>query len=607
MAIWINDDLCNFVKKYVNEKWKQKKVKSKCKARSWQSSRFIQISTPIDDMDIHYEVIMGRVQLHIEGKFVQEKYKPFLNYLRNEVRSDGNFQWRRWFNMTQGLCEVNYEVENRTELTGCIDQLIERFDSVIEDYIVSNMDLFPNKTVKEEVPQLSYKIQDVPAVANPEPQIIPVGKIDFDKLVVPPYQRPYKWTAKNVNQLISDIITFQNKRQYRLGTLVLHNNEIVDGQQRIITLFLILKIIFDQLKDDRQKDIYRDIIKKVNTFASKTKFPNRYSLHNVVENIHTIEARNADLDEKFLDFILNKCEFVVVELSDISEAFQFFDSQNARGKDLEAHDLLKAYHLREILEIKDSDSENIDKWQRQRTSFLKEVFLTLFRAKRWSQGKTARYFTKNRTGEFKGISLRDGKRYPFYQMEIIAHIFSEIYSNDSMRIIDQNKMEYPFNLDDQIINGSRFFDMIRHYMDLFQTIQKKETYKEGGNTYEILECIGDYEGSRRTGDQYIKSMFFTLLLYYVDRFGMEEMDKVVPKFFIWAYKLRLESPAVQLASVDNYSKDFDSMLRYVHDAQTPYDIININQDGVYKNSISCTKCEKIIELFEKYNKIYYND
>lgn len=607
MAIWINNDLCNFVKKYVKDKWSRKRVKSTCKPRSWQSSRYIQISTPIKDMDIHYEVILGRVQLHIEGKFIQEQYKPFLNYLRNEVKSDGDFQWRRWMNMTQGLCEVNYEVEHREELTECLTQMIERFDPLIENYILNNPDLFPNQSVREEVPQLTYIINDLPVTSNPEPQIKSVGKIDFDKLVVPPYQRPYKWTAKNVNQLITDIITFQNKKQYRLGTLVLHNNEIVDGQQRIITLTLIIKKIFERIKDDKRKESYKDIIKKINIFAESTKFPNRYSLHNVVENLHAIEARESDLNENLLDFILNKCEFVVIELCDISEAFQFFDSQNARGKDLEAHDLLKAYHLREIQEMTVSDSENIDKWQRQRTSFLKEVFLTLFRAKRWSQGKSARYFTKNKTGIFKGISLRDGKRYPFYQMEIIAHIFSELYSNDRMRIIDQHKMEYPFNLDDQILNGSRFFDMIRHYMDLFRNIQKKETYKEYGNAYDIINCIGDYEGSSRTGDQYIKSMFFTLLLYYVDRFGWEEMDKIVPKFFIWAYKLRLESPAVQLASVDNYSKEYGSMLRHVHDAQTPYDIINISQDGVSKNSISCTKCDKIIDMFKKFNKIYNND
>lgn len=39
---------------------------------------------------------------------------------------------------------------------------------------------------------------------------------------------------------------------------------------------------------------------------------------------------------------------VVFVLADLSEAFQFFDSQNARGRDLDPHDLLKAFHLREF-------------------------------------------------------------------------------------------------------------------------------------------------------------------------------------------------------------------------------------------------------------------
>ena len=90
-------------------------------------------------------------------------------------------------------------------------------------------------------------------------------------------------------------------------------------------------------------------------------------------------------------------------------------------------------------------------------------------------------------------------------------------------------------------------------------------------------------------------MFYTLLLYYVDRFGFEEMDKVVPKFFIWAYTLRLESPAVQLASTDNYAKEYGSMIRRVHDAQTPYDIINLSQPSIQTKA--CTMCEEIADMF----------
>ena len=66
------------------------------------------------------------------------------------------------------------------------------------------------------------------------------------KLVIPNYQRPYKWTAKNAIQLLDDIIEAKNdnKEVYRVGTLILHydkeNNiyNVVDGQQRVTTFAL---------------------------------------------------------------------------------------------------------------------------------------------------------------------------------------------------------------------------------------------------------------------------------------------------------------------------------------------------------------------------------
>jgi len=401
MAIWIDEWLCGEVKNYVYETWPEKKVKPKCKPRSWATSRYIQVSTPIKGMNIHYELYCGRVQLHFEGEIREEKYKPFLRYLRENVVSDGRMQWRKWGGMTQGLCEIDETVDTLEDVCRCLKELIETFDPIIKDYLEMDKEMFPESNIVQEVPELAVELTEGVHTA-PKPEVKPIGKIEFHKMVIPPYQRPYKWTAKNVNQLITDIITFRNKKQYRLGTLVLHNNEIVDGQQRIVTLSLLLKKMYEQLKDEKKKAFYNGFIKKVDAFANSTKFQHRYSLHNVVENIHTIEERLPELDDDMFDFILENCEFVVITLGDISEAFQFFDSQNARGKDLAAHDLLKAYHLREMETMTQKDSQNIDYWQLQKTDKLKEVFLTLYRAKRWSEGKTAKYFTKNNIGVFKG-------------------------------------------------------------------------------------------------------------------------------------------------------------------------------------------------------------
>ena len=69
------------------------------------------------------------------------------------------------------------------------------------------------------------------------------------KLCIPPYQRDYKWTTRNVDQLFDDLTDAMDNHldQYRIGTLILHQEDkeghsvynIVDGQQRIISLSLL--------------------------------------------------------------------------------------------------------------------------------------------------------------------------------------------------------------------------------------------------------------------------------------------------------------------------------------------------------------------------------
>ncbi len=470
---------------------------------------------------------------------------------------------------------------------------------------------------------------------NPKPQIQTVGQLHFGSFSIPDYQRPYKWTSKNVKQLITDIRDFRDKKHYRLGTLVLYNNkeeqtyEIVDGQQRIVTLSLLIKKMYEWIKKDKRycKEDKNFVNKEVDKFIDKTKYSNKYSLHNVVENIHVIETYKDELNYEIWDFLLHKCEFVVIELNDLSEAFQFFDSQNARGKDLAPHDLLKAYHMREIDEknLSEKDKENIRLWHKPKRGELEEIFLILFRAKHWSMGLSARDFTKDDIAIFKGLSLKEvGKCYPFYKMELIAHEFSKIYDNDKERemllgalsnISNNNKdivklfsneeFEYPFNLDDQIVNGTRFFDMVRHYTHLYNHVKNADTYKDCNNAKEIMDVLDKYEGKARIGDKNVRRMFDTLLIYYIDRFGDEELDKVVPKFFIWAYKLRLTLQAVQLSSVDNWAKDEKSMFRKVHEVNSPYDIINLTQESISEKEVEkSTKCEEIKKLFIKFKKIY---
>ena len=412
-------------------------------------------------------------------------------------------------------------------------------------------------------------------------------------LKIPEYQRPYKWKIKNINQLIDDILLFNDKQSYRLGTVVLHEENsnlfIVDGQQRTITLFLIAYAIKN---DEKKKDFLKEKI-EINW-----SFENKISQYNIQQNYQEIKRRLKDLDEKTIKFLFEKCEVVVVSLDDVSEAFQFFDSQNARGKDLEPHDLLKAFHLREMGNILEAEkTEIIEKWEKLDTDELSEFFEKyLFRIKNWSKNRSARFFTKNDIDIFKGIKLDERSKYPSAKVYTIASFYIDNYNSTYHRDIDNMVMKYPFQLDQAIINGKRFFEMITYYKKLEEEIQIK--FKDN----EIVKLLNTYKGRNRTGDKYVRNLFNCALLYYIDKFGEVDIDKAIEKFFIWAYSLRLRQHSVQLASVDNYAiENNKGVFNLIREANSHKEIINMPLDMIDK--INASKVGKIEKKFRGLNYV----
>jgi uncharacterized protein with ParB-like and HNH nuclease domain len=446
-------------------------------------------------------------------------------------------------------------------------------------------------------------------------KVINVGTLlQYNKLTIPLYQRPYKWTTKNVNQLIDDIFLHKKKSAYRLGTIVLHDDgvshNIVDGQQRTITLILIAKALFEEKTNDFKNPELILLLEILNQKIINPEFSSDISIKNIQDNYREIVRRVAGFDEETISFLFNKCEFIQFILSDISEAFQFFDSQNARGKDLEPHDLLKAYHLREFAQSDDGvKNQVVDSWESMQTKELANLFGEyLFRIRSWSKGNSARYFTKDNVDLFKGINIENIDNYPYTELIRIAHFFVDGYKSSYERKIDRNQSNYPFQIDQTIINGRRFFEMISHYKEIFKTTINRESssvflkYELNKNAETILKTINSYEGKNRTGDGYVRTLFDCALLYYIDRFGIREISKAIERIFIWAYSLRLNYQAVQIASMDNHVLDGINMFRQIKEANNPNEIITLHLKPVEKNK--STKTEDIADIFE--NLRYYD-
>lgn len=444
-------------------------------------------------------------------------------------------------------------------------------------------------------------------------KIISIRELLVDSsLTIPRYQRPYKWTGKNINQLFSDLATHKDKSSYRLGTIVFHQEgdrkNIVDGQQRTITLLLAVRALITLRRDKLDRKDLKQQLTALDENMVNPSFQSAISKANIRNNYLEISriVDRSDFTEEHIDFLLNKCAVVTFSLKDVSEAFQFFDSQNARGRDLEPHDLLKAYHLREFSAADEPRKvHTVACWENSETEELAALFSQyLYRIRNWSKGASARYFGKEDTDLFKGVNLETVARYPYVEQLRMAHHFVDHYNGQYERRIDGRALGFPFHLDQIIINGRRFFEMTAHYQEKVVQFNKPtaagspffDSRQLDGFAGRIMETINTYEGHNRTGDRYVRTIFDCLLIYYIDKFGHVEISRAIEKIFIWAYSLRLKMQAVQLASMDNHVLE-NNLFRLIKEATRPGDFINYSLPVL--SGKKSTKTEKIEELFRE--------
>ena len=180
-------------------------------------------------------------------------------------------------------------------------------------------------------------------------------------LIIPDYQRAYVWDSERVKILLEDLDEYldmksnENKlNTYLLGSLILHKNndtnefEVVDGQQRLVSLALILHALNDSDSSE---------------FLGKSEFAHSESKKHIKENydfivswfsskkgwkIEESEKHKKDDIQKYRELLKNKIEFICILAPSLDDAFIFFDSVNAKGMRLEAYDLIKAFHLRAL-------------------------------------------------------------------------------------------------------------------------------------------------------------------------------------------------------------------------------------------------------------------
>lgn len=369
------------------------------------------------------------------------------------------------------------------------------------------------------------------------------------ELRIPPYQRPYKWTKRNITDLLLDIETSIREAKkykdfkYRVGTVILHANteeekptyDIVDGQQRILS-FLLLKLCLNP-------DFTCSLLSA--TFSDKVTLGNLHSNSDRIrEWCSSVDDGVKEAFDKALSEVL---EVVVLTVDEISEAFQLFDSQNSRGRALYPHDLLKAYHLR-VISGKKGEERAVEEWEAKDPKAIAELFRDyLFPIWLWARRRKCGGFTTADIDLYKGVEPDSEYAYAYRVRRTGAR----------------------YQITEPFPAGRDFFKMVHHYMQMLKDLKQEiavdpalQEVKEiliassGRDKKNTLitsaEKLDEALDRQPVGFRHACRLFFCALLCYYDRFGVLDA-RAVKRLFTWAMMLRVNMQHLGFASVNKYA------------------------------------------------------
>lgn len=177
--------------------------------------------------------------------------------------------------------------------------------------------------------------------------------------VVPIYQRNYAWTKDEIEQLLNDINDVPDgfKGKYYLGSLIVNQLganvfEVIDGQQRLTTLYLLLLFLNNdsvnkrslrfEAREKSNKTLHDiDAIKDTKSKLEKEPW---YSVE-IIEGYSVVRKYFDGKKEGFISEFKSKLASITIIRTQVPKDIDlnhYFEIMNTRGEQLELYEIVKA-------------------------------------------------------------------------------------------------------------------------------------------------------------------------------------------------------------------------------------------------------------------------
>lgn len=357
------------------------------------------------------------------------------------------------------------------------------------------------------------------------------------QFVIPTYQRNYVWESKQIKQLLADIkklirIEKTEKNYHYIGSIVYINTSsigmyyektIIDGQQRLTTIFLILqtlKIIANSsgdivkannintmylennaFVDDNFKYRLKPLISddRVYELIAKNKLSELEAYKDTVvyKAFSTIykEMKNWISSGILIDEIIeaiDKLKIVWIQLEKDENPQQVFESINSTGVNLTSADLIRNY----ILMNKDNDTQ----------TYLYENYWIPIENKYVKTSKLSEFFRFYCAIKEKSV-INQRDVYEMFKKEF-----------DSLEITDEDKLK-------EILNYARYYYYITNSIEDAEIEEALSDYRNIQTNMPhpiLMESFRFYENERISKESLIKTI--NLFAIYIIRRNMASLD-----------------------------------------------------------------------------------
>ena len=186
---------------------------------------------------------------------------------------------------------------------------------------------------------------------------------------IPIYQRNYAWEREEIYALIKDVYDSLKKPIYYIGTLVTYKRdenvfEVIDGQQRLTTIYIILKALGIETIANRltysARMVSASTIEKMPNFGDENDLGIFHGFQYAKESLNSIVGdKETDIDA-FKNYFLQNVHIIHYRVPKDVDLNHYFEVMNSRGEQLEKYEIVKAMLSEQLI----GDNDAMKKFSR---------------------------------------------------------------------------------------------------------------------------------------------------------------------------------------------------------------------------------------------------